>query len=882
MGRSILVQGDLIPGFRSGYRSVFHFGLKRGETEASVAEDYLRDWLRSRRGGVDAVNLDAWDGRADVVLPSGTKVESVRFHDKRSGQAAVRYRVTDAADTGHYRVSVSALTGHRQGEDVGFLVEVGRDSSSDEEAVKRTHPPRIVANILDSRKVVDGATRLEGGPRVIQPGDVDELLSAIADQDREVPLLVAVSPGPEADERWREMIRQLTRTAVGTAAIYTVAANAAEELNSKLPTPLQVHPGHLRFISPRVNMDAPVKRRHPLWTPDGLAAALDDTGLPIEDAVAEMADWPRRHLLQAPLPSRLRRMAQLLDQAERRKDLDEVVEEKVADALGEATEKPKVSAVAKQVAKVKSRFPKRRDLYASKPAEDFWPLFRSLLAKWLGKPLEEVSQDAVESDLAALDVRIMKDRETATTNEIYLSGVERDRDDLRVEVAELREENDSLSVQLEAAQQALTSLEKTAETMREQLEESQVDAATIPEDEGAPTQDLSELQMKLSKVGDLDEPHVEVRRALTLMATRLDPILQEKLEPHLQGLEWTAVLRQLDLAKGKRAGTYERHDPAAQLRMLTEPLGQLNYFFEVDGNRTVSTEAQQLRGMRNDLAHHREMGEWEVARTYGFVYELLSALGDEVGALAAQEHLSRVLLHYALGSTMDVLQGVRDEALAADDAASAKSTKPDGEDEVVTPSDAVMVRTDAEETPLVGSTRLSYVPWQSSGAGPLEPLDELWRPKNREIVRRVVEEIVGFEGPIYLARLISLVGSEFGLQRVKGSRRRDIEREVRAADVTVDADRFVWSSDVDPESWREFRPSGSDVPREFNEVSPVEIRNAARFILSKDPSLTEEGLHREIMQTFGRRRSTSQMRDHLHESLGVDGEKLWDAAEGGS
>ena len=395
----------MIPGFRSGYRSFFQFRLNRGETGASVTEDYLRDWLRTRKRGVDAMALDEWDGEADVVLPSGAKVESVRFHDERSGRSAVRYRVTDAADEGRYRVSVSALTDRKQGEDVGFLVEVGRDSTTDGDAVKRTHPPRIVPNILDSREVVDGVTRLEGGPRAVQVGDVDELLSAVADQDREVPLLVAVSPGPEADERWRQMIRQLTRTAIGTAAVYTVAANAAEELNSRLPTPLQVHPGHLRFISPRVNMDAPVKRRHPLWEPDGLAAALDETGSPTEDAVAEMADWPRRHLLQAPLPPRLRRMAQLLGQAERRKDLDEVVEEKVADVLGEPTEKPTVTVVAEQLAKVKARFPKRRELHSSKSTEDFWPTFSALLARWLGKPLEEIDQSTVEREYRA-EVRL--------------------------------------------------------------------------------------------------------------------------------------------------------------------------------------------------------------------------------------------------------------------------------------------------------------------------------------------------------------------------------------------------------------------------------------------------------------------------------------------
>lgn len=127
---------------------------------------------------------------------------------------------------------------------------------------------------------------------------------------------------------------------------------------------------------------------------------------------------------------------------------------------------------------------------------------------------------------------------------------------------------------------------------------------------------------------------------------------------------------------------------------------------------------------------------------------------------------------------------------------------------------------------------------------------------------------MGFEGPISLPRLVSLVGAGFGLQRAEGSRRTDIEEQVGVADVTVDGDRFVRPSDVNPDSWSEFRPSGSDVPGEFYEISPVEIRNAPCFILAEDPSLVGESLDREIMQTFGKSLRTAGLRKHLKVSLG--------------
>ena len=91
------------------------------------------------------------------------------------------------ADTGHYGLSVSALTDRRQEGDISFLVEVGRDASGEDEAVRRTHPPRIVPNVLDSQPVVNGSTRLEGGPRTIPLDDLDELLSAVANPDASRP-----------------------------------------------------------------------------------------------------------------------------------------------------------------------------------------------------------------------------------------------------------------------------------------------------------------------------------------------------------------------------------------------------------------------------------------------------------------------------------------------------------------------------------------------------------------------------------------------------------------------------------------------------------------------------------------------------------------------
>src|SRR5262249_40569237 len=44
--------------------------------------------------------------------------------------------------------------------------------------------------------------------------------------------------------------------------------------------------------------------------------------------------------------------------------------------------------------------------------------------------------------------------------------------------------------------------------------------------------------------------------------------------------------------------------------------------------------------------------------------------------------------------------------------------------------------------------------------------------------------------------------------------------------LVVDDDAFIWPSDIDPDTWDEFRPNDSTVKRPFTDISPVEIANA--------------------------------------------------------
>jgi hypothetical protein len=89
-------------------------------------------------------------------------------------------------------------------------------------------------------------------------------------------------------------------------------------------------------------------------------------------------------------------------------------------------------------------------------------------------------------------------------------------------------------------------------------------------------------------------PRQSIDDGFVALAARLEPIIAERLAPHLSGLPWETLLRELDRMKGRNPGEHSPHDPAAQLRVITERLGSIGYPFD-DHRRFVSTHGNVLR-----------------------------------------------------------------------------------------------------------------------------------------------------------------------------------------------------------------------------------------------------------------------------------------------
>lgn len=360
------------------------------------------------------------------------------------------------------------------------------------------------------------------------------------------------------------------------------------------------------------------------------------------------------------------------------------------------------------------------------------------------------------------------------------------------------------------------------------------------------------------------KPNLSVKEGLDHLAEHLDPMIASRLADQLGGHPWTVVLEILDKKKGFASGyKHWTYDLQAQLRMLTERLGDFGYPFD-DKQRTVSTLGNELRIVRKQMAHMHAFSVDEAFRANDFAVRLLEHFGDTKGLTEA-----RRIRHEALAA-LALQEGVTEQVAETAAAPTPPPAEPheataqvartnESESTLVAPDPAVLIG----EPSAIGDKRLEFEPWTMVQVGGVDVLDELPKKVAKEKVRAVAVEIATYEGPIYLDRLVDITAQSFGLQRVRAGREKKIAYQIQQAGLFVDADKFVWPHEIDPGTWSEFRPNDSSAVRPFIHISPVEIANAAKFIKAKQPDLTDSDLDVAVLQTFGRQRRTKQIAAHL-------------------
>jgi hypothetical protein len=134
-----------------------------------------------------------------------------------------------------------------------------------------------------------------------------------------------------------------------------------------------------------------------------------------------------------------------------------------------------------------------------------------------------------------------------------------------------------------------------------------------------------------------------VSRSLEVAIEGLQPFVVEVLAPLLPaGLSWTDLLEERDRSNGVRNKTYLANDLQGLLRVLTERLGNLGYPFGDRMPRIAQNLASELRGVRNNWAHHADFSDEDTYRALDTTERLLRA----VGATAAGDEAAKLRLEF--------------------------------------------------------------------------------------------------------------------------------------------------------------------------------------------------------------------------------------------
>ncbi len=148
--------------------------------------------------------------------------------------------------------------------------------------------------------------------------------------------------------------------------------------------------------------------------------------------------------------------------------------------------------------------------------------------------------------------------------------------------------------------------------------------------------------------------------------------------------------------------------------------------------------------------------------------------------------------------------------------------------------------------------------------------DAFYDSGSKTKITATLREHVDREAPIHIDRLTRIVAERFGIERVTQRVQTHVLEALASMDPTPTlADDFVWHSEQGPDDYRGFRTPGpgSEPVRGAEEIPPIEIANAAEWILSRQISLPQEDLERELARTFGFARMGSRVRAAMTDGI---------------
>jgi len=262
-----------------------------------AAKDEMRIWLRSKN--YDVCKFD--DGEPHVGPGAVLLHQSANSAD---GSRTWRWQLRETKEDGAWLSSLTVQAPAQVGLNSRswFWIEIEFEpaqTSSDAYPPSRASVPRLARGLLARVPAYDALTSLTQQPILVGHDGVDELIDALCDPDRRLPVVVAAAH-PELDfHEWRTVIERTTHYLPGLAGIYLLDPRATSEYASELGRSHAVWGGAVRTYLP--DLDPAVveeAQRHRVLT---AARILADPGR----AAAILSVLPRRLAAESPLPSPL-------------------------------------------------------------------------------------------------------------------------------------------------------------------------------------------------------------------------------------------------------------------------------------------------------------------------------------------------------------------------------------------------------------------------------------------------------------------------------------------------------------------------------------------------------------------------------------------------
>jgi hypothetical protein len=421
-----------------GYRSILQ--LDDREDAIRVAKEQFRSWLvemvRDSRKSVETAD---WDGPGTYRLGPDSLLTVIEQGEEGHRRLLLEYVETNEHGTWTTRLYATSAPGSRRLKQVLWFESEGvrPDGSPVQPAT-----PRVVRRTLQAVDAFDGPVPVLSEPRKVRVDDVDELISFIEDEDRDLSVVVAAPVPGVSTAKWAQAIGSLTRDAVGCASFFVLEPAAADALNARLGSTHAVPTGAVRTFVPRVDMgDWADARRHRILTAKTMSEGLKPNLKFTERLIRAVATTPRLNLLDADLPAELTRTVRVL-QRERIKP--EVI------ALDELAQEPSAEVVAADV--VETPIP-----------EDFTPSWLDKLKGLVGRI---VGRDTIDdAALQAIADKFEQQEAVAVASAKNAENLQAERERLEDQVGDLRRQLEAEQLERALAEDSRRAAEKKTRSL---------------------------------------------------------------------------------------------------------------------------------------------------------------------------------------------------------------------------------------------------------------------------------------------------------------------------------------------------------------------------------------------------------------------------------